>query len=303
MNMPVETFLTALYTYVDDWYQTAGRRLLAGKVGKKPEFADSEVLTLMLAQHWCGFRHESAWLRHVRQNYHPLFPRLLSQSEFNRRARNLCWLLNRLRLWVVQQLEAFTAAYRLTDGTPIHVRHWRRYGLGHLQLREAALGYCASKRETFYGYRLVVLTTLDGIITDWALVSAGVPPGRDEREAVLDLLTEYRNLTVLGDKGFLDRFRQSLLTELSGNRLFTPKRKNQKEQNAPEWDAAMNRARRMIETTFGQAKEFFGLEQPRARSWWGVLSRIIAKLTGLTIAASINKQHDRSPLTLATFSF
>ena len=299
MNMPVETFLTALYTYVDDWYQTTGAALLGGKVGRKPEFSDSEVLTLALAQHWCGFAREADWLRHLRANYLPLFPRLLSQSEFNRRARNLCWLLNRLRLWVVQQLEAFPQPLRLTDGTPIHVRHWRRYGKGHLQLREATLGYCASKRETFYGYRLVVLTTLDGIITDWALVSATT----DEREAALDLLEEYRNLTVLGDKGFLDRFRQQLLTELRGNRLYTPKRQNQKEQNAPEWDATMNRLRRLIETTFGQAKEFFGLEKPRARSWWGVLSRLIAKLTGLTIAAAINKERGRSPLALANFSF
>jgi len=153
MTMPVETFLTALYPYVDDWYQTEGARLLAGKVGKKPEFADSGVLTLSLAQHGCGFSKEAAWLRFVRQNYLPLFPRLLSQSEFNRRARDFCWLLNRLRLWAVQQLEAFAQEYRLTDGTPIHVRHWRRYGQGHLQLREAALGYGASKRETFYGYR------------------------------------------------------------------------------------------------------------------------------------------------------
>jgi hypothetical protein len=299
MNMPVETFLTALYTYVDDWYQTEGARLLAGKVGKRPEFSDSEVLTLSLAQHWCGFHKERDWLRFVRQNYLQLFPRLLSQSEFNRRARHLCWLLNRLRLWVVQQLDAFTEAYRLTDGTPIHVRHWRRYGKGHLLLREAALGYCASKQEPFYGYRLVVLTTLDGIITDWALVSAAT----DEREAALDLLEAYRNLTVLGDKGFLDQFRQALLIERSGNQLHTPKRKNQKEQNAPAWDAVMNRLRRLVETTFAQAKDVFGLEKPGARSWWGVLSRLIAKLTGLTLAAWINKQQGRSPLALADFSF
>ena len=31
MNMPVETFLTALYTIVDDWYQEKGAALLAGK--------------------------------------------------------------------------------------------------------------------------------------------------------------------------------------------------------------------------------------------------------------------------------
>jgi hypothetical protein len=34
-----------------------------------------------------------------------------------------------------------------------------------------------------------------------------------------------------------------------------------------------------------------------------VLRRLIAKLTGLTLAAWINKQHGRSPLALADFCF
>ena len=80
-------------------------------------------------------------------------------------------------------------------------------------------------------------------------------------------------------------------------------RKNQKEQHPPEWEAQLNRMRRLIETTFAQAKDTFGLEQPRARSLWGVLSRLIAKLTGLTLAAWINKQQGRSPLALADFAF
>ncbi len=56
------------------------------------------------------------------------------------------------------------APCQLIDGTPVQVRHWRRFGKGHLLLPEAALGYCAAKKETFYGFRLLAVTTLDGII-------------------------------------------------------------------------------------------------------------------------------------------
>ncbi len=65
MNRPTETFLTTLYTIVDDWYQQHAPRLLAGKAGKKPLFSDSEVMTLSLAQHWLGLWHStgSAWTR------------------------------------------------------------------------------------------------------------------------------------------------------------------------------------------------------------------------------------------------
>ena len=46
MNMPLDAFLTAVYTIVDDWYQVEGRALLAHKPGKPPEFSASEVITL-----------------------------------------------------------------------------------------------------------------------------------------------------------------------------------------------------------------------------------------------------------------
>jgi DDE family transposase len=299
MNMPVETFLTALYTIVDDWYKEQGAALLVGKAGTKPLFSDSEVLTLSLAQHWMGVADEREWLRYMRNNYLCLFPRLVSQSQFNRRARCLCWLMNRMRRSLVEAMGAFQAEHRLVDGTPIHIRHWRRFGKGHLMLPHAALGYCAAKKETFYGYRLVVLTTLDGIITDWGLL----PANADEREGALDLLFDYQDLVTLGDKGFLDAVRQMVLLEEQGILLLTPKRKNQKQQNPIAWDAWMNRVRRMVETTFSAAKGHFGLEAPQARELWGVLSRLIAKLTGMTIAAYFNKQNGRSPLELAEFAF
>ncbi len=299
MNMPTEAFLTTLYTIVDDWYQQHAPSLLAGKAGRKPVFSDSEVITLSLAQHWLGVPDERALLRFVRNDFLPLFPRLVSQGQFNRRARNLCWLINALRQHLVERMGIAGAPCQLIDGTPIHLRHWRRFGQGHLLLPEAALGYCASKKETFYGFRLLALTTLDGIVVAWDLFAANL----DEREAAQYLLDKCRTLSVLGDKGFLDRERQAILEEDRGLLLLTPRRKNQTEQNPPAWDALMNRARRLIETTFAQAKGTFGLERPGARSVWGTLSRVIAKITGLTLAARYNREQGHSPLRLAEFSF
>jgi len=50
--------LTIIYVLVDDWYQTAGKKLLKGKVGSKPVFTDSEVMTLMLAQDYIPYFNE-----------------------------------------------------------------------------------------------------------------------------------------------------------------------------------------------------------------------------------------------------
>ena len=91
MNMPTETFLTALYTIIDDWYQQHAPKLLTGRADKKPLFCASEALTLAVAQHWLGIAREREFLRFIRNNYLPLFPRLVDQSQFNRRMRALCW--------------------------------------------------------------------------------------------------------------------------------------------------------------------------------------------------------------------
>src|SRR5262249_20331598 len=299
MEMPLDAFLTALYTIVDDWYQAHAPQWLRGKVGRKPLFSDAEVITLSLAHHWCSSRSEREWRRFIRHNFRPLFPRLVSQSEFNVRARNLCWLIERMRHHLLEQLGARRDPFRLVDGTPVHVRHWRRYSRRSLCFPEAALGYCFAKREAFYGYRLVTLCTLEGVPTDWTLI----PGNADERQGAEELLEPYRNLTVLGDKGFLDEQRQAFLQQAYGNRLLAPKRANQKGRWSKPLQRCHNRVRQRIEVLYSQAKERFGLEKPGAHTWWGFLARLIAKLTGLTLAAWANLRHGRSPLGLAEFAF
>ncbi len=116
------------HTIVDDWYQQHTPALLAGKAGKKPLFSDSEVMTLSIAQRWLGMNEEREFLRLVRNNYLPLFPRLvfprlIGQSQFNRRARGLCWLIHRMRQHLVVQMGITASPCQLIDGTPVQVRH------------------------------------------------------------------------------------------------------------------------------------------------------------------------------------
>ena len=299
MDLPVDAFLTALYTIVDDWYQEHAPGLRAGKVGAHPEFSDSEVLTLSLAQHWLGFHSERRFLRFIRRNYRALFPRLLDQSQFHRRARSLCWVLNAFRQGLATQAGVLTAGAYLIDGTPVNVRHWRRYGPRSLLFPGAALGHCAAKKETFYGDQLLLLLTQDGRRRDFVLL----PANADERVGLEELLEHYRNLEGYGDKGFLDQERQERLRQRDGHRLFTPKRRNQKQQNPKEWDRACSRIRQRVATAIDPAKDFFGLEEPGALTFFGLCSRLIAKLTGMTVAAWANCQQGRSPLALADFRF
>ena len=48
-SITVTDLLTIIFVLVDDWHQKEGVQYLKGKPGAKPEFSDSEVITLLLA--------------------------------------------------------------------------------------------------------------------------------------------------------------------------------------------------------------------------------------------------------------
>jgi hypothetical protein len=76
-SIPITDIFTITFVLVDDWYQVEGWKFLIGKAGKKLEFIDSEVMTLMLAQDFIPFPSETQYIGFVRANYLALFPKLI----------------------------------------------------------------------------------------------------------------------------------------------------------------------------------------------------------------------------------
>src|SRR5512147_582480 len=96
-TISIEDLFLVTLVVVDDWYQQTGQYLLQRTVGSKPVLSDSEMLTLMLAIDFFEFTSERRYHAFVAANYLDLFPHLLDQSQYNRRARSLRYLLNELR--------------------------------------------------------------------------------------------------------------------------------------------------------------------------------------------------------------
>ena len=63
----------------------------------------------------------------------------------------------------------------------------------------ATYGYCASRKLAYFGDKLVMLTTLDGIPVTYDLV----PAHTDERAAADAILDQVTNADIWADKGFL----------------------------------------------------------------------------------------------------
>jgi hypothetical protein len=96
-SISMESILTTVYVLVDDWWEKAGQGWRQNKPGVRPVFKDSELLTLMLAHEWLPYGGETQYIGYIRANYGALFPELVDQSQYNRRAKDLGQFLEPLR--------------------------------------------------------------------------------------------------------------------------------------------------------------------------------------------------------------
>jgi hypothetical protein len=275
-SITISDLLTIIFVIVDDWYQVHGSKLLTGKVGKKPVFRDSEVITLVLAQDFIPYPAETQYLEFIRANYLPLFPKLVDQSQFNRRARTLQLMIEELRRYWITQKGWHLHTYYLLDTKPVPVLGYKRSKHRSDFAGNADYGQCASRNLKYFGYKLVVLSTLNGLPIVYELVPANL----DERlaaEAVIDYLG---NCQIFADKGFLGAEWQAYMYDQTQNRIWTPKRKNQSVRNPKAFDRWLSAMRERIEGTFHEIQNTGrNMERLLAKTISGLCVRVIAKMT------------------------
>jgi hypothetical protein len=274
------TLLTIMYTLVDDWYKQNAPHLLKGKVGAKPLFSDSELITLMLAQDFLCFESETQYLAYMRANYLPLFPKLCDQSQFNRRARALRLIVEHLRRTWLQELGATQEFFLLMDTKPVPVVSYKRSKKRSDFRQSAGYGYCSARHFHYFGYKFVAVTTFSGLPIIFEMVAANT----DERDAAEEVLCRLRSCDIFGDKGFIGAEWQQEVKEQSGNRIWTAKRVNQKEQN-PQWfDRLLSSVRERIEGSFNELQNTGrNMERLLAKTVVGLTTRVIAKVTSYTL--------------------
>jgi len=150
-SISISELLLVMYVYVivDDWY------LSEGKAGKKPLFSDSEVITLMLAQDYIPYPGENQFIGYIKANYLDLFPKVLTQSQFNRRARNLRLLVEEMRRCWLLDMGYLCKADLLLDTKPVPVVGYKRSKKRSAFAGSANYGHCASRKMKYFDYKLL----------------------------------------------------------------------------------------------------------------------------------------------------
>lgn len=173
--------------------------------------------------------------------------------------------------------------YTLIDSFPLTTNKFGRAYFAKLFKGLASYGYCASKKEYYFGFKVHVVTNLSGNPYDYVLTPANV----DDRDAVFDLADLIGLDIVFADKGYIGKLAQELKDE-KGIKLYALQKSNSKTPLPKDFRNLISHLRRRIETTFNQLVEHFNIEKVRAKSMLGLQAELEIKFFAFNLLTYFN---------------
>ena len=277
----IETLFTLVYLLVDDWVKQHPWH----QVGRKATFSDSEVLTLVLMIDFIPYPSERQYLAFIRANYLCLFPKLLDQSQFNIRARGLRYNLEPLPKSWLKRLWPELLECLLLDTKPVPVLSYKRNKRHSDFLGSANYGVCVSRKLKYFGYKLVLLCSLQGDSVYYDLV----PANTDQRDAAEQVFQRFEHFDILAHKGFISEAWQAEQTS-QGIYVWTAKPDNQHQQNPAAFDVMMASYRQRIEGVFNKLQNLGkNLERLFAKTVLGLCTRVAALMASHTLQSFLRR--------------
>ena len=174
----------------------------------------------------------------------------LDKSGFTRRLHALTDTLHTLFATVGDALKQLHDEARyVLDSFPVAVCHNTRIPRCKLLTGKGYHGRCASKRSWFYGLKVQVVATSNGIPVEFYLHAGAESEQTGQRGLPLDLPA---GSVLYTDAGYTDYVAEDIFNEASGSQQQTARRKNSKRPHHPAQAFLLQYFRKGIETCFSQ---------------------------------------------------
>lgn len=276
MPAALDALVVALYVQIDDFLGPRHRG-----PGRPPKLTDAELICLAVAQVLLAMPNDRQFLALARWRLAHLFPALIDQSGYNRRLRALAPQIGRCINYLAYISPSFCDQLRLLDSTPVPCGQSRETVKRSEFAGHAGYGYCRSHSRWFWGFRLYLICSGDGMPIGWELAAANIGE-RVVAAEMLDRVTVAGH-TVIADKNFSGTEFEQLMAD-HGAHFLRPDRRNE-----PRRYGSLGAVRQWIESTFWTCKGQLGLERHGARTLPGLGARIGLRL--LALAAGIWHNH------------
>jgi len=249
---------------------------------RKPKLKDIELIAMNLTAEYMGIDSECQLFRDI-----PIILKnKIERSVYNRRKRKLFIAIEFIRNKLSNKFNEFENYY-IVDSMPLEVVKLSRSSRSKICKEDfytsPNFGFCASQNMRYYGYKIHAVCSVEGVFKSFDLSKASV----HDIHYLKDIKQQFDNCIILGDKGYLSADYQLDLFENKQIKLEIPMRKNQ--HNYKKQIVVFRKKRKRIETLFSQLCDQFKIRNNYAKSFQGFKTRILSKLTSLTVIQYINK--------------
>ena len=252
-------------------------------VGRKQKMSDLEVVALSLTAEFMSIDSENSLFKQLNQAE---IPNLIERSQFNKRRRKLFLFSEEIRTKLAKEFLEFED-YFIVDSMPLEICKFSRHSRIKICKEEfesaPSKGFCASQNNWYFGYKLHGVCSVSGIFHSLDITKAEV----HDVHFLKNIKQQMSDCVLLGDRGYLSESIQLDLFQTVKVRLETPKRSNQKDYKQQPY--IFRKSRKRIETLFSQLCDQFMIRRNYAKTFEGFKTRIVAKITSLTLVQYINK--------------
>lgn len=296
--LSLEDLFIVCFVIIDDLYQLAVPENVKHRAGAPPSLSDSEVITIVIVGELFGMDVEIRWYTFVKQHYLHLFPAPNERSRFNRRRRDLCQVINLLRDRLSEILLDPNDPWRIIDSFPIVIANWGRRSQVRVARDKGGYGMAYSKQLRFFGYRIHLLITLEGLVVNFVLA----PANASDITVAPEVLEGEIDLNLIGDSIYSS---PPLAEEIgkSGIRMVVLVNKQWHEPLPEKLEKLIKSVRQMVETVGSQMTRVLHLETNWAKSERGIETRVVGKILAHTVGYFINQLIGRPPLRLASLIY
>ena len=251
---------------------------------RTPKLKDLELISLAFTAEFMGIDRENHLFRQIPKT----IKCKIERSVYNRRKRRLANSINDLRMKIAKSFNEFEKFF-IIDSMPVEVCKLSRSSTSKIckdvDYCYPNRGFCASQQMHFYGYKLHAVCSVNGVFQSIDLSPASV----HDIHYLKDIKEQLSDCTLLGDKGYLSAEIQIDLFNYANIELETPKRMNQKDYKPQFY--LFKKQRKRIETLFSQLCDQFMIRRNYAKTFEGFKTRLLSKITALTVVQFINKEY------------
>ena len=240
-------FTIAIYCFVDDYLQVAGRKAAA-----KRKLSDAEVITtaLLAARYFGGNLTTACSYMQAHHGCH-----MPHKSNFIRTLHRLSGTVASLFLALGESLKELNCSSEyVIDSFPVAVCRNVRIKRCQLLQDEAYRGYNAAKREYFYGFKVEVITTSQGLPVEYFIVAGSVHDAR-AFEAMSLSLPEGSQL--YADSAYTNYELEELYLACEQVSLLPRRKSNSKRKDTAAMAFIKETMRKRVESTFSGIENAF----------------------------------------------